>query len=418
MATVLVVGTMDTKGRESAYLADRLRTHGCDVLVMDVGILGEADAIACDISRQEVAQAAGTTIGALRVAGTRGRAVDGMRIGARAVARRLCAKNRIHGAVALGGAEGAVLAAAVMQELPLGMPKTIVSPIASGQRTFGPFVGTSDIAVIHSVVDILGLNRIARSVFDTTAAGTAGASIAYERSLARRDLEPRRRQIGATMLGNTTAPLMRMRPSLEERCGDLVIFHANGVGGAALEQHVDRGDLDGVLDYTLSEIIGHLAGGFHDAGPGRLEAAGRRGIPQVVVPACVDFLVWGPHDTLPDRWRGRPTYYHNPEFTLIRATEDEQLEAARRIAAKLGAARGRVALLVPTRGLSIPNCEHGPDGRPGPFWAPAIDERFRRTLAEHLDPRIELREIDAHVNDDAFVHAVHETACDLFSNAP
>jgi len=417
MATVLVVGTMDTKGRESAYLADRLRAHGCRALVMDVGILGEADAIACDIPRQDVAHAGGTTIDALRNAGTRGRAVDGMRAGARAVARRLCREDRIHGALALGGAEGAVLAAAVMQQLPLGMPKTIVSPIASGQRTFGPFVGTSDIAVMHSVVDILGLNRIARSVFDTAAAGTAGAAVAYELGFARRDFEPRRRQIGATMLGNTTSPLMRMRPSLEERCGDLVIFHANGVGGAALEQHVDRGDLDGVLDYTLSEIIGHIAGGFHDAGPSRLEAAGRRGIPQLVVPACVDFLVCGPRDTLPARWHGRLTYYHNPEFTLVRATEDEQLEAARQIASKLGAARGRVVILVPTRGLSIPNCERGPDGRPGPFWAPAIDERFRRTLIERLDPRVELREVDAHVNDDVFVHAVHETACALFSNA-
>jgi uncharacterized protein (UPF0261 family) len=416
MASVLVIGTMDTKGRESAYLANRIREHGCEVLVMDVGILGEAEEIHCDMTRRMVAEAAGATIDGLRNAGSRGKAVEGMRVGARRLARTLADQHLIHGAVALGGAEGAVLAAAAMQELPLGMPKTIVSPIASGQRTFGPFVGTADISVMHSVVDILGLNRIARPVYDNAAAGVAGAALAYERSRATRETQSDRKQVGATMLGNTTRPLMRIRQEFEAECGDLIIFHANGVGGAALEQHVDAGHIDGVIDFTLSEIIAHIAGGFHDAGPTRLEAAGRKGLPQVVVPGCVDFMVCGPRSELPGKWLDRPTYYHNPEFTLVRATREEQLEAARQIAIKLNAARGRVVLMVPTRGLSVPNCEVDQSGQPGAFWNPPLDAAFRAELRRHLDPRIEYDEIDAHINDERFALAVLDAARAVFSD--
>ncbi len=416
MATVLVMGTMDTKGRESAYLADRIRERGCEVLVMDVGILGEPEEIHCDITRRMVAEAAGTTIDSMRNAGSRGKAVEGMRRGARRLARALAEQHRVQGAISLGGAEGAVLAAAAMQEMPLGMPKMIVSPIASGQRTFGPFVGTSDISVMHSVVDILGLNRIARPVYDNAAAGVAGAALAYERSLATGTAANPRKQIAATMLGNTTRPLMRIRRTFEAECGDLVIFHANGVGGAALEEHVDAGHVDGVIDYTLSEIIGHIAGGFHDAGPTRLEAAGRKGLPQIVVPGCVDFMVCGPRSQLPEKWRDRPSYYHNPEFTLVRATLDEQLEAARQISAKLNAARGRVLLLVPTRGLSVPNCEVDQSGAPGAFWDPPLDAAFRAELKGQLDKGVEYREFDAHINDEAFALAVLDAARTVFSD--
>jgi uncharacterized protein (UPF0261 family) len=415
MATVLVIGTMDTKGRESAYLATRIREHGCSVLVMDVGILGEADDIQCDITRQAVAEAAGTKIDSLRNAGSRGKAVEGMVRGARALARALVEGRRIHGAIALGGAEGAVLAAAAMQQMPLGMPKMIVSPIASGQRTFGPFVGTADINVMHSVVDILGLNRVARPVFHSAAAGVSGAALAYEKSLVTQETETDRRQIAATMLGNTTRPLMQIRRTFEAEFGDLVIFHANGVGGAALEEHIDAGHIDGVIDYTLSEIIGHIAGGFHDAGPKRLEAAGRKGLPQIVVPGCVDFMVCGPRSQVPDKWIDRPSYYHNPEFTLVRASLDEQLEAARQIAAKLNTSRGRVVLMVPTRGLSVPNCEVDQLGNPGAFWAPDLDSAFRAELKCQLSDRVEYHEIDAHINDDAFALAVLDAAKAVFS---
>lgn len=415
MARVLVIGTMDTKGRESAYLVERLREHGCETIAMDVGILGEAEDIACEIGRRDVAGAAGTTIDALRASGSRGRAVEQMCRGAKQVARRLREEGAIHGALSLGGAEGAVLAASAMHELPLGMSKTIVSPIASGRRSFGLFMGSKDVTVVHSVVDILGLNEIARRVFDTTAAATAAAARHYEASVASRASRPSRPQVGATMLGNTTAPLMWIRRQLEPDLGDLVVFHANGVGGVALEEQIDAGHIDAVIDYTLSEITAYVAGGYHDAGPHRLEAAGRRGLPQVVVPGCVDFMVCGPRHEVPPAWRDRPQYFHNPEFTLVRATRDEQLEVARRIAGKLCAARGPVTVLVPLRGLSIPNCETDLDGRPGLFWDPPLDAAFRDELRRGLERRIEYAEIDAHVNDVEFARAVFEAARTAFS---
>jgi len=411
MAQVLIIGTMDTKGPESAYLADRLRALGCTPRIMDVGILGEAEGITCDWSRQTVARAAGSDIETVRNIGTRGGAVERMREGARTLARELAA-DEIDGAIALGGAEGSVLAAAVMQELPLGVFKLIVSPIASGQRIFAPFVGTSDISVMHSIVDILGLNTIARQVFDSAAAAVAGAARA--RTVTPVQVGSGRRQIAATMLGNTTRPLMWMRERIEAGPADFVVFHANGVGGRAMEQQIDQGRIDAVIDYTLSEIVGEIAGGFHDAGPDRLRAAGRAGLPQVVVPSCVDFMVCGPLTDLPAKWRGRPTYFHNPEFTLVRASRDEQLQAARNIAERLNAARGPGCVVVPTQGLSVPNCARDLDGQPGPFWAPDIDAEFRRVLKAGLNPAIGWREADHHINDDAFARIVLDTAQDLF----
>jgi uncharacterized protein (UPF0261 family) len=412
MAQVLIIGTMDTKGPESAYLADRLRAFGCTPRIMDVGILGEAEGIACEWSREAVARAAGTDIEALRKAGTRGRAVEQMREGARAIARDLASGGTIHGAVALGGAEGSVLAAAAMQELPLGVFKLIVSPIASGQRIFAPFVGIADISVMHSIVDILGLNAIARQVFDSAAAAVAGAALA--RAAAPVPERSTKRQIAATMLGNTTMPLMWMRERIEAGPNDFVVFHANGVGGRAMEQQISEGRIDAVIDFTLSEITGEIAGGFHNAGPGRLRAAGQAGLPQVIVPSCVDFMVCGPLAEVPAKWQGRPTYFHNPEFTLVRASRDEQLQAARTIAERLNAATGPVAVLVPTGGLSVPNCARDPDGRPGPFWAPDIDAEFRRVLKAALNPAIAYRESDHHINDNAFARIVLDAAQDLF----
>jgi len=416
MAQVLVVGTMDTKGPESAYLAERLRTFGCTPRIMDVGILGEAEGIACEWPREVVARAAGSDIETLRNIGTRGGAVERMREGARNIARNLAARNEIDGAIALGGAEGSVLAAAAMQELPLGVFKLIVSPIASGQRRFAPFVGTSDISVMHSIVDILGLNSIARQVFDSAASAVAGAALA--RKASSEPVRSKRRQIAATMLGNTTKPLMWMRAALEAAAvdppTDFVVFHANGVGGRAMEEQIALGRIDAVIDFTLSEIIGEIAGGFHNAGPNRLVAAGRAGLPQVIVPSCVDFMVCGAMRDLPENWRGRPTYFHNPEFTLVRASHEEQIQAARNIAERLNAANGPVVVIVPTEGLSVPNCARGPDGRPGQFWAPATDAEFRRVLKAGLKPTIAWHEADCHVNDDAFSRIVLKIAQGLF----
>jgi uncharacterized protein (UPF0261 family) len=401
MATVLLIGTLDTKGPETAYLQEAIQAHGCHTLVLDAGILGDAVGITADIPREQVAVAAGSTIEALRSAGTRGKAVEEMLKGVRKLTIELAAQGKIHGVIALGGAEGSVIAASAMKVLPIGFPKLIVSPIASGHRKFSWFMGTKDVMVQHSVVDILGLNAVSRLVFDNAAAGMAGmAKACAERES--RPQAPSRPAIAATMLGNTTRPLMRMRPKIEALGYDFVIFHANGVGGAAMDELIMQGAFAGVIDYTLSEIAGFIAGGFHNAGETRLNAAAQVGLPQVIVPGCLDFMVFGARHEVPDQFRARPMYYHNPEFTLVRLTEVEQTRAVQFLIDKINRTTGKVTLLVPVRGGSIMDIEGGA------FYDSAINHRLRQLLQHGIKADIRYREIDAHINDDAFADAAFE----------
>jgi len=409
MATVLLIGTLDTKGPETAYLRDRVCALGCDTLVLDSGILGEAVGLEADFNRREVALAAGSNIDALRNAGTRGKAVEEMLKGVRSITLELLSAGRIHGVASLGGAEGAVLAAETMKVLPVGFPKLIVSPVASGQRRFGPFVGTKDVLVMHSVVDILGLNEVSCSVFDNAAAAIAGMAKAYEfRAPQPADPHPTetknrlRKSLAATMLGNTTRPLMHIKPKLEAKGFDFVIFHANGVGGPAMEELITQDFFDAVLDYTLSEVAGEIAGGYHIGGAARLDAAGQAGLPQVIVPGCLDFIVFGAKHEVPEKFRHRPSYYHNPEFTLVRLTREEQLAATLFLVEKLNKARGPVAVVVPLRGGSIMDIEGGA------FWEPETNRLCREALREGLHSNIRYRVVDAHINDNAFADAVLE----------
>jgi uncharacterized protein (UPF0261 family) len=401
--TILLIGTLDTKGREIAYVRDRIRALGMEALVLDSGILGEPLGIMPDLSRAAVAQAAGTTIDALRAAGTRGAAVERMKDGVRQVALDLYAQGRIAGVLCLGGAEGAVLGAAAMTALPVGVPKLIVTPIASGRRHFGPLIGTRDIMVLHSVVDILGLNPIGRAVFDNAAAAVVGMvrSGAAPVSGGSDAGEPDgTRYVGITMLGNTTQPVMRIKDRLAGQGLEAVIFHSNGVGGPAMEELAEAGQLAGVIDYTTDELSDQLIGGFHQGGPRRLERIGALGLPQVVVPGCVDFTVHGPRDEVPERFQDRPAYYHNPEFTLIRLLHPEMEQIGAIMARKLNAAHGPLVVVVPTQGLSIPNVPGGV------FWDPEADAAFRAALGAGLREDIPLITLDAHINGAAFADRV------------
>ncbi len=398
MATVLIIGTLDTKGPETAYLRDAVRLMGCATLVLDSGILGEAVGITADFPRGVVAEAAGSSIDALRNAGSRGKAVEEMLKGVRKIALELLQEGRIHGLVALGGAEGSVLAAAAAKVMPIGFPKLIVSPIASGHRKFAPFVGTRDVLVMHSIVDILGLNDISRTVFDSAAAAIAGMAKANE---AHGPTETSgRKALAATMLGNTTRPLMHIKPQIEARGLDMVIFHANGVGGPAMEELIAQGQFAAVLDYTLSEVAGNIAGGFHIGGPARLDAAAQAGIPQVIVPGCLDFVVFGARHEVPPQYAGRPTYYHNPEFTLVRVTPEEQLAATQFVVEKLNRATGPVTVVVPLVGGSIMDIEGGA------FWQPEVNRHCWDLLRDGLKKEIRYVEIGSHINEPAFAEAV------------
>jgi uncharacterized protein (UPF0261 family) len=429
MKTVLLIGTLDTKGREIAYLRDRVRALGLGTLVLDSGILGEPLGCEADISRAEVARAAGYDLRELQTIGTRGAAVERMIHGVERVTLDLLADGKIDGLISLGGAEGAVLGAAAAKVLPVGFPKIIVSPIASGQRRFGMFMGTRDVLVMHSVIDILGINPISTAIFDNAAAAVWGMLQAPHppapspmpgRGGDSAHLPPRvaggargwgaGRYVAITMLGNTTIGVMAAKEALEARGYEAVIFHSNGVGGPAMEEQIAQGMFVGVIDYTTNELSDPLLGGFH-AAPGRLEQAGELGLPQVVAPGCVDFACFGARYAVPEALRDRPAYYHNPEFTLIRLNKAEMATVGATMARKLNAARGPVIVLMPMGGLSIPNVPGGA------FYDPDADAAFLAALRDGLRADIPFRLVDAHVNHPAFGQAAAAAFLELMEPA-
>jgi uncharacterized protein (UPF0261 family) len=395
---IALIGTLDTKGAEIDYVRKRIRTLGAEPIVIDSGILGEPSGAGADVTREQVAAAAGHGLDDIRNAGSRGLAVEMMRDGVRAVCMRLHADGRLQGVLCLGGAEGALLGAYAMQALPLGVPKVIVSPSASGRRAFGPFVGASDVLVMHSVVDILGLNPIAISVFDNAAAAVVGMAANAGRSPAGLGS----RSVGVTMLGQTTPGVMHLRDALERAGWQAVIFHANGVGGPAMEALARQGALAGVVDYTLSELANSLMDGIHATGPDRLTVVGELGLPQVVVPGCVDFFNQGAPGTLPERYRGRRSYYHNPVATLVRLEPGEMAELGHIVAKRLNAARGPVYVVAPSRGFSLSDTEGNA------LWYPEADAAFLSSLEASLRPGITFERVDATVNDPAFADVVAE----------
>jgi len=396
--TVVLIGTLDTKGPEIAYLRDRLQDLGLDTIVVDCGILGEPIDIVPDIDHAEAATYAGTTIAALQNAGSRGKAVAGMREALRNLIPKLFAEGRLNGVVSMGGAEGAVMGAAAMMTLPVGVPKVLVSPIASGYHFFEPLVGTRDMMVVHSVVDILGLNPIARTIFDNVAASLKGM-LEYGHCLPEPAADDR--FVAMTMLGNTTKAVMASKELLAEHGYEAVIFHSNGVGGPAMEELAEMGQFVGVIDFTTNEIYDPMVGGIHDGGPERLKRIGLLGLPQVVVPGCIDFSVWNA-GTVPAALKDRPVYDHNPEFTLVRANHEEMVELGHVFSERLNLSTGPTVVAVPTQGLSIPNV---PDG---PFWNPEADQAFLRTMQEEIRGDIRVFTFERHVNDPQFGREVAE----------
>ncbi len=405
--TVVIIGTLDTKGAEIGYLRDQLRDLGLETIVVDSGILGEPLGIQLnedrDITRAEAARYGGTSIDALRNAGSRGKAVEGMREALKILTLDLYRAGKVGAIVSMGGAEGAVMGAAAMMQLPVGIPKVLVSPIASGKHYFDPMVGTSDIMVVHSIVDILGLNPIATTVFDNVAAALKGmADHGHELP----EPGPDDRYVAVTMLGNTTKAVMALKDRLAEHDYEAVIFHSNGVGGPAMEELAEAGQFVGVIDFTTNEIYDPITGGIHDGGPDRLKRVGQLGLPQVAVPGCIDFSVFHAGH-IPPELEGRPVYDHNPEYTLVRASHDEMIQLGHIFAERLNLATGPVVIAVPTEGLSIPNV---PDG---PFWDPQADAAFVATLRSEIRADIPVLTFQRHVNDPAFGREVADLFIDL-----
>jgi uncharacterized protein (UPF0261 family) len=392
MTTVVLVGTLDTKGREYDFLRERVREHGVDVLLVDCGIIGEPLATP-DITREQVAAAVGADVAALAAAGDRGVAVTAMADGAAAIAARLHAEGKLDGILGLGGSGNSAIATQAMRALPVGVPKLMVSTVASGDTR--PFVGAVDVAMMYSVVDIAGINRISAQIM-TNAAGMIAGAVKSTTP----DLGADRPLIGATMFGVTTPCVTAARERLEELGYEVLVFHATGTGGQSMEALARAGFLAGVLDATTTELADELVGGVLSAGPDRLEAAGALGLPQVVSLGALDMVNFGPRETVPERFADRNLYVHNPTITLMRTTPDECRELGRQIGRKLSAATGPTVLYVPLRGVSAIAVE----GQV--FHDPEADAALLAGLHESLGPNVEVHELDADVNNPAFALAM------------
>jgi uncharacterized protein (UPF0261 family) len=407
--TIVLIGTLDTKGPEIAYVRDRVSALGGRPLVIDTGILGAPEGIVPDVSREDVAAAAGRRLAEVRAAGSRAAAVELMSAGLRQVCAGLWRRRQADGALCLGGAEGALLGAAAMGALPHGVPKLIVTPTASGRRRFGPFVGDTDVAVMHSVIDILGLNPMARAVFDNAAAAVVG--MARNRATGvPAPAGPAGPPVGVTMLGNTTPGVMRLRSVLAREGFDPVVFHANGVGGVRMEKSAAAEGFAGVVDYTLAELSNTVMDGMLATTPDRLQITGSCGLPRVVVPGGVDFF--NASVPLPARWSRRRHYHHNPTSILVRLSPDEMRTVARLVASRLNTSEGPLQVVVPTGGLSLNDV---PGGR---LWHPTADAAFVETLAATLRPDIPLEGVPTHVNDPAFADVVAERFLTMLRSRP
>jgi uncharacterized protein (UPF0261 family) len=387
--TVVLVGTLDTKGVEYDYLRRRLEAAGVAALLVDVGTQG-SPRTAADVSRDEVAAAGGLDLAALS---DRGVAVQAMCAAAPVVVRRLFDEGRCQGVLAAGGSGNTAIATAAMRALPVGVPKLVVSTMAAGDTS--AYVDVSDVTLMPAVTDVAGLNSVSVRILANAAAAMAGMVTAAP-------VEPgeSRRVVAATMFGVTTPAVTTAREELERRGYEVLVFHATGTGGRSMESLVEAGFITGVLDLTTTELADDLVGGVLSAGPHRLEAAGAKGVPQVVSLGALDMVNFGSRESVPARFAERNFYVHNPSVTLMRTTAEECAELGRRVGAKLSAATGPVALFVPLRGVSAISVEGGP------FFDAGADAALLAGLRETLDPSVEVHEVDADVNDPAFAVAM------------
>ena len=389
--TILLIGTLDTKGPDCGYVRGLIEARGHRVLTMDVGVLSDPSTPA-EAPAARVAEAGGRTLEELRGERDRGAALEVMRRGAAALASRLLAEGSVDGVIGLGGSGGTAIATEAMRGLPTGLPKLMVSTVASGD--VAPYVGVKDVTMMYSVVDIAGLNRLSRRILANAAGAICGM---VEQEVPR---EADRPMIAATMFGVTTPCVERVRERLEGAGFEVLVFHATGTGGRAMETLIADGYFVGVADVTTTEWCDELVGGVMPGGPHRLEAAGRAGIPQVVSCGALDMVNFWARETVPDGFQSRRLYVHNANVTLMRTTPEESAELGRVIAGKLNQATGPTRLLLPLRGVSALDRE----GQP--FHDPAADAALFEALRANVRPPVELVELDLHINDPEFADAV------------
>ena len=391
MATIAVLGTLDSKGEEHAYVAGLIRARGHEALLIDVGS-GAAPVVTPDITREEVAAAAGLDLAPLIAKRDRGESVIAMSKAVPVLLAKLAAEGRIDGVISLGGGGGTAIGTAAMRALPIGFPKLMVSTLASGNVAH--YVGTKDIVMMPSIVDVAGLNRLSRVIFARAAGAICGMVEAKVDAASAKPL------IVASMFGNTTACVTEAKLILEEAGYEVLVFAATGAGGRAMESLIESGMVAGVLDITTTEWADELVGGVLGAGPERMDAAAKAKVPAVVVPGCLDMVNFGERDSVPEKFAGRNFYVHNFQVTLMRTNPAECSELGRIIAEKVNAYTAPAAILIPRKAISVISA-------PGqPFHDPAADAALRDAIVQHS--RLPVEELDVEINDPAFARACAE----------
>jgi uncharacterized protein (UPF0261 family) len=405
MPTILLLGAFDTKAPEYAYLINQIKSQNCSTLTMNFGVMGTTTLFPVHIEADQVAHAAGADLATLRQNKDRGAAMKAMSTGAATLVKQLFDQKRFDAIIGMGGTGGSSVITSAMRALPVGLPKLCISTAAASPNV-STYVGISDILMMPSIVDVAGVNRISRIIMTRA----AGAICGMARATPKPD-PSEKKVIAATMFGNTTACVDACRAALEQHGYEVLVFHATGAGGRTMEALVDQGVIDAVLDITTTEWADEIAGGVFSAGPDRLSAPGRRGIPHLVAPGCIDMVNFGPLNTVPEHYRKakRKLYEWNPSVTLMRTNLEENKLMAERFAEKLNAAKGPVAVLLPTRGLSIL------DGHDQPFRDRDADHAFFVTLRSRLRPDIPVIDVDANINDPAFSSKAVEVMLQLIA---
>lgn len=394
MATIAVIGTLDTKGQEHAYVAEILRQRGHQTLLIDTGS-GTSPTVEPDISREEVATAGGIDLAGIMERKDRGEAVTAMAGASAKLLSDLVAQNRIQGVISLGGGGGTAISTEAMRALPIGFPKVMVSTLTAGN--VAPYVGTKDIVMIPSIVDVSGINRLSRTLLARAAGAISGMVEVVIPDIEAKPL------IAASMFGNTTECVNAAKQQLEDAGYEVLVFAATGTGGRIMESLIESGLITGVLDITTTEWADELVGGVLNAGPHRLEAAGKTGTPAIVTPGCLDMVNFGERASVPDKYKDRLFYQHNAQVTLMRTTPAECAELGRILAEKVNAYTAPVTMLLPLRAISVISA-------PGqPFHDPKADTALFEAIKTHLNPDIPVIEMDCLINSPEFAKACVDT---------
>jgi len=398
--TIAVIGALDTKGKEFAFVKEQIKQRGHAALVIDSSVVGEPG-FKADIPSKKVAEAGGVSLKELQEKADRGLAMDVMTKGIAKVVKELYDQGKIDGVIAMGGSAGTAVGTSAMRALPLGVPKVMVSTLASGDTK--AYVGTKDVVMFPSVVDVAGVNRISARIY----ANAVGAVVGMVETPAPKIEE--KPLLAASMFGNTTAVVNRCRETMERHGYEVLIFHAVGTGGQTMESLIEEGYVNGVLDITTTEWADELVGGVLSAGPTRLDAAAKKGVPQVIVPGCLDMAnFWAP-ETVPEKYKGRRFYHWNPNVTLMRTTPEENAELGRILAEKANKSTAPVAFFLPLQGVSMLDAE----GKE--FWWPEADKALYDAIKKHVRPDIPVYEMDNNINDDEFADAVANKLLEFLS---